>query len=66
MEDKCPGHEGICQFCKAEKGTFEYVGGSFRVDRRGNKIRTYCCNACKTNAAYNKKFDPDVAARINH
>ena len=49
MEDKCPGHDGLCPFCKAEKGTFEFVGGTFRVDRQGNKIRTYCCNACKRN-----------------
>lgn len=54
----CPGHEGKCPFCKAEKVVATQLGKFTQVNRvTGEPMVGYCCQKCATNARYRKKFD---------
>lgn len=58
-EDKfpCPGHEGVCKFCKGKHGSPRSVGGLPEIDRlTGERKVDPCCRACANNMANEKKF----------
>mgnify|MGYP001570685040 CR=1 FL=1 len=53
----CPGHEGICKFCKSKYGSPRSVGGMSEIDRlTGERKVDPCCKSCANNLARQKKF----------
>lgn len=55
-EYDCPGHEGVCVFCKEKEGRPRYVAGSVEIDRFGRPNIDACCRACGSNLANKKRF----------
>ena len=69
MADKiqCPGHGGVCKFCKTEEGLARYMGGSLEVDSMGNAKIDCCCKACANNLRnVRTKFDPVISQKLGH
>lgn len=65
----CPGHSGVCKFCKSEQGYERYIGGMKEVKRNGDgttsPIVDECCRACEQNHKYAKAhYDPIIASRF--
>ncbi len=54
----CPGHDGICPFCKKKEGNPRYIGGSLELKslHEPEPIIDVCCHACNSNMKYKKKF----------
>ncbi len=55
---KCPGHEGVCPFCKSEEGNARYIAGSLELKslKDPTPIIDVCCHACNSNMKNDKKF----------
>jgi hypothetical protein len=54
---ECPGHDGVCVFCKKTDGGLRYVGGSPEIDRlTGEKKVDFCCKSCANNKMNKRKF----------
>lgn len=52
----CPGHTGLCKFCKKDGGYPRMVVGMYEVDRvTGEKKIDPCCHACATNLKAGKR-----------
>ena len=47
VKTKCPGHTGVCPFCKSEKVISPYVNSI-----TGEPVERYCCGFCKKNDKY--------------
>ena len=62
---KCPGHKDECESCKRKEGLIRKLDGLTLIDNVTHKPTIdYCCKACKTNARYAEKFDPETNARF--
>lgn len=68
---KCPGHSGVCKFCKSEQGYERYIAGMRELKRDSagewKPIIDACCRPCKENNAYAKKnFDKIASAKFGY
>lgn len=61
----CPGHTGVCPFCKYEYGRPRSVVGMLEVDGMGDPVVDNCCAICYKNMKHDKKFDPELVDRFN-